>query len=427
MDTTTWIGTSNRGFSVYAMEEMRRLFPGAQFFQLVPAELFLAVLPRPYDEVVGVLTVQEPVFLRHIQPVFTEAVLGGDAADLQDVGRHVSAMLAEAARRFVSAPRSSAPRSASPADAPASGGASKHGASEPADGTAAYTASAPARGESASARTAPPSIHAASASAPAYPMPADEATTRASFVSGAKIAVQVRKQEGVSFAYTLPEMKAAIEDALVQAYACQPVVREADWIVSAFLAAGKLYLGVSRPEHNLSDWSGGAIRFQREEGQASRAKFKLLEAERRFSLDLAHFHKALDIGAAPGGWTSLLLERGLEVTAVDPAAMAPDLLRHRRLTFLRKKADEVKFKSGEFDLLVCDMSWSPRQMARLVSGLLYALQSGGTAIITLKLMHGKPFQAIKETVHAFEPGLKLVKAKQLFHNRDELTLYFSKM
>ena len=54
---------------------------------------------------------------------------------------------------------------------------------------------------------------------------------------------------------------------------------------------------------------------------ASRAYFKLEEA-----LDLAgvgdlHGSHALDLGAAPGGWTEVLLDRGASVVAVDPGAL----------------------------------------------------------------------------------------------------------
>ena len=75
----------------------------------------------------------------------------------------------------------------------------------------------------------------------------------------------------------------------------------------------------------------------KEEDQISRAKFKLLEAEQRFGIDFSVARKAIDIGAAPGGWTSLLLERGLKVTAIDPAAMNPRLLGNPTCSrFLRK-------------------------------------------------------------------------------------------
>jgi 23S rRNA (cytidine2498-2'-O)-methyltransferase len=168
------------------------------------------------------------------------------------------------------------------------------------------------------------------------------------------------------------------------------------------------------------------MRFKKEEGQVSRAKFKLLEAERTFGLDFSACRTALDIGAAPGGWSSLLLERGVQVTAVDPAEMHPDLLRHPNLIHLRRKASEVHFPEHAFDLLVCDMSWSPKMMVKSLVPLLGALRPGGDAVITLKLMHAKPFRTLKETVRAMDPPMRLLRAKQLFHNRDELTMLLKK-
>lgn len=243
---------------------------------------------------------------------------------------------------------------------------------------------------------------------------------------GERIAVQARKQEGLELPYAPADIRAVLQAALEGRFGIESVVRGADRVVSVYSASDCIYAGVSRPENNLSDWAGGAIRFRREDEQISRAKFKLLEAEQRFGLDFASYKSALDIGAAPGGWTSLLLERGLRVTAVDPAAMHPSLQEEKRLTVLRRNAGEVSFAPDSFDLLVCDMSWSPKMMGKLVSGLLYALRSGGLAVITVKLMHGKPFQTVRELTAAFEEQLELLQGKQLFHNRDELTLLLRK-
>ncbi|MFC0214691.1 SAM-dependent methyltransferase [Paenibacillus chartarius] len=256
---------------------------------------------------------------------------------------------------------------------------------------------------------------------------ADWAKTAAGIERGIRVAVQVRKQEGAGLPYSAADARAVVQEALEQAFGCETVVRGADRIVSVYATASVLYAGVSRPDDNLSDWSGGAVRFQREEEQISRAKFKLLEAEQRFGLDLTQYRNALDIGAAPGGWSSLLLERGLRVTAVDPAAMHPSLLADKRLTHLRKNAGDITLQPNSFDLLVCDMSWSPKMMGKLVGDLLYALRAGGTAIITVKLMHGKAFQTVKELTAMFTGGLELLRAKQLFHNRDELTLLFRRV
>ncbi|MDO7904927.1 SAM-dependent methyltransferase [Paenibacillus sp. JX-17] len=245
-------------------------------------------------------------------------------------------------------------------------------------------------------------------------------------LNGSRLNVQVRKSEGCSWEGNAGSLKQEVMDRLAPAGA-EFTLQDADYIVSLFAGDEAWYAGVSRPADNLSDWNGGAIRFQREEVQISRAKFKLLEAEATFGIDFRAFHKALDIGAAPGGWTSFLLERGLEVTAVDPAKMNTSLLESPRLTYLRKNAGEVKFREREFDLLVCDMSWSPKLMAKLVTDLLYSLQTGGTAIVTVKLMHKKPLALIKEVITLFEEsGMQLQRVKQLFHNRDEVTLFMIK-
>jgi 23S rRNA (cytidine2498-2'-O)-methyltransferase len=245
-------------------------------------------------------------------------------------------------------------------------------------------------------------------------------------ISGSRVSIQIRKTENSLWT----ENPAALRDELqhrLTPLQFEYTVQAPEWIISLFAADGLWYVGVSRPEENLSDWNGGAVRFQREEGQISRAKFKLLEAEKQFGIPFDSFRKALDIGAAPGGWTSFLLERGLQVTAVDPAKMHPSLHGHKNLRVIHKNAADVSFKEHRFDLLVCDMSWSPKQTAKMVTGLLYSLQAGGTAVITVKLLTKKPMALVKEIMAVFEEARMQVQgAKQLFHNRDEITLYMIK-
>lgn len=341
---TTYLGTSNHGFAQYAQDEIRKLFPGSKFTLLVPTEVFLFELPADTEQAIATMKEQEPIFLRHVQPVLQDWEITGTEADLDQLKQWLKAAISEG---FIQ--------------------------------------------------------------------------------SGEKIAIQVRKEERADVPFAPFAVKAALDELLVQEIQAEPVVRYADQIISIYFGAKRLFVGISKPEDNLSDWSGGAIRFMKEEDQISRAKFKLLEAEQRFGIDFSIARTALDIGAAPGGWTSLLLERGLKVTAIDPAAMSPRLLGNPNLKIYKKNASEVKLRDNEFDLLVCDMSWDPRQMGRLVTDMLYSLQSGGTAIITVKLMHKKPFQTVRDVLRIFEPSLFLLKAKQLFHNREELTLYLQKM
>ena len=51
-------------------------------------------------------------------------------------------------------------------------------------------------------------------------------------------------------------------------------------------------------------------RFAREEGQVSRAEFKLLEAIELFGVAVREHGVALDLGASPGGWTRVLRRLG---------------------------------------------------------------------------------------------------------------------
>lgn len=245
-------------------------------------------------------------------------------------------------------------------------------------------------------------------------------------ISGAKLAIQPRKTELSLWSGTSAELKEVIQEALSD-FSGEIVVRDADYILSVFVTKNCVFAGISCPKDNISDWNGGAIRFRREDGQISRAKFKLLEAEISFGIDFTAFKEALDIGAAPGGWTSFLLERGLKVTAVDPARMHPMLVGMSNLTIIKKNASEIKLREHQFDLLVCDMSWSPKLTARLVSDLLYSLVPGGTAIVTVKLLGKKPMALIQEVIGIFEEArLQIQRAKQLFHNREEVTLYMIK-
>lgn len=242
---------------------------------------------------------------------------------------------------------------------------------------------------------------------------------------GKRTAVHVRRSPGSPFHYSASDTKALL-DAVLEEIDAEPAVQRPDLIVAIYADAATIYAGFGTPEDMLSDWPGGAIRFQREEGQISRAKFKLLEAEQAFGLQYADYRKALDIGAAPGGWSSLLLERGLQVTAIDPADMHPSLAGHPRLTHLKQNASDVKLENGAYDLLVCDMSWSPMLMARLVLDVRHALAPQATAVVTVKLMHRKPLQTIREVKERLETGFEVMKAKQLFHNREEITLYLQK-
>lgn len=243
--------------------------------------------------------------------------------------------------------------------------------------------------------------------------------------AGARVAVQVRRVEAVT-ALGRPEVRAALEPLLAQA-GWLPVTRDPQQVLSVTLVRQLGYLGLSTPADNLSPWPGGEVHYQRE-GAVSRAGHKLEEALAVFAIPLPPGGRALDLGAAPGGWTQVLLRHGLQVTAVDTAAPDPALLGHPGLAWLPRNARSVTVAPASLDLLTCDMNWQPLPTARLVAALAArGLRPGGHGILTVKLTHGHPLRTCREVRETLaRAGLAVHGIKQLYHNRDEVTVWFGR-
>jgi 23S rRNA (cytidine2498-2'-O)-methyltransferase len=187
------------------------------------------------------------------------------------------------------------------------------------------------------------------------------------------------------------------------------------------------FLGLSLADYNLSDWAGGERRFARETDQVSRAEFKLLEALEVFHIDLPQRGVALDLGAAPGGWTRVLRQREQYVTAVDPAELDPRLaadkaIRHKRVTAEAYLADEP----DEFDIIVNDMRMDARDSARLMVDYARQLYPHGIAIMTFKLPESGRRIVLDHAFKILRGAYILAGARQLFHNRSEITVYLKK-
>lgn len=182
--------------------------------------------------------------------------------------------------------------------------------------------------------------------------------------------------------------------------------------------------GLSLPSTNLSDWAGGMHRFAREPGQVSRAEFKLLEAFAVFGIDLPARGRALDLGASPGGWTRVLRQRGQYVTAVDPGELDPRLagdsaIRHMRMT----AEDYLRADPDRYDVIVNDMRMDARDSARLMVAYAGALYSHSQVIMTLKLPAENRRPVIDHALAILRQAYVVAGARQLFHNRSEITLW----
>ncbi len=230
--------------------------------------------------------------------------------------------------------------------------------------------------------------------------------------------------------YSSGSLNRLLAEALAEETGAQESIKKPRIVISVLCTTHKAYLGISPVEENLSSWPGGARHYAQISEQISRAEFKLLEALELFGVILPAKGHALDLGAAPGGWTRLLLEAGLHVVAVDPANLDPRLAHQPRLEHYRGYAEnyleEAIRRHRRFDLITNDMRMDAREAARLLVRAARCLRSDGFVISVLKLPHTtqeiNPLATLKEALSILGKRYGIVRARQLFHNRQEVTV-----
>ncbi len=195
-------------------------------------------------------------------------------------------------------------------------------------------------------------------------------------------------------------------------------------VLSVVVTDSVAYLGLSLAATNLSSWAGGEHRWAREPAQISRAEFKLLEALAVFGIALPPRGIALDLGAAPGGWTRVLRQREQYVTAVDPARLHSSLQNDAKVRHLRLTAEAyLEADPDRFDLIVNDMRLDARDSARLMVDYAPLLYPHGFVIMTFKLPENGRLPVLDHAFNILRPTYRIAGARQLFHNRSEITVY----
>lgn len=231
-------------------------------------------------------------------------------------------------------------------------------------------------------------------------------------------------------AYSTGDMNRALAEAFAEETEAIEDIKKPRIIISILCTMQKAYAGISTTEENLSAWPGGARHYAQTPEQISRAEFKLLEALENFDITLPKSGRILDLGAAPGGWTRLLLEAGLQVLAVDPAHLDPRLEKRPGLHYYEGYAEdfleEAISRRVKVDAIVNDMRMDARDAARLLIAATPCLRKDGFVISTFKLPHEtheiNPLATFKEAIHILQQNYGIVQARQLFHNRQEVTV-----
>ncbi|MFZ2541995.1 MAG: 23S rRNA (cytidine(2498)-2'-O)-methyltransferase RlmM [Gallionella sp.] len=194
-------------------------------------------------------------------------------------------------------------------------------------------------------------------------------------------------------------------------------------------------IGSSDP-HNSAAAIMGIIRQSMPAEAPSRSTMKLAEAIEVFMdrseqtrLLRSGMH-AVDLGAAPGGWTWQLVKRGIRVTAVDNGPMKGALINHPLVQHL--KQDGFKYVPRKtVDWLICDMVEKPSKVATLI-GVWFAAGWCKHAIFNLKLPMKQRVAALDSALGGIrkqldEEGINYrMMAKQLYHDRDEVSVFLTK-
>lgn len=172
----------------------------------------------------------------------------------------------------------------------------------------------------------------------------------------------------------------------------------------------------------LSLHPGGRARMRVPHQAPSRAAMKLEEALEWIGHGPERGDQCVDLGAAPGGWTFILLERGARVTAVDPGALAPELIKRQGLKYIRGSAFDYE-PPEPVDWLFCDMVWRPLEVAALLARWARRRQARFlVANIKLPMRRKVEFLQRIRTILA-EGGWKDIRLRHLYHDREEVTVF----
>ena len=174
---------------------------------------------------------------------------------------------------------------------------------------------------------------------------------------------------------------------------------------------------------------GGIMHLKLPQDAPSRAILKLEEAamslmthdEREFWLRPGM--TAADLGAAPGGWTWWLARQGLQITAIDNANMADDVMKTGQVEHIR--ADGFAWQPRRpMHWICCDMIEQPQRITLLMQQWLVEGWAKA-ALFNLKLPMKKRYAMVQDCITLLQEQLgntHSIRAKHLYHDREEITV-----
>ncbi|WP_028630885.1 23S rRNA (cytidine(2498)-2'-O)-methyltransferase RlmM [Metapseudomonas resinovorans] len=207
-------------------------------------------------------------------------------------------------------------------------------------------------------------------------------------------------------------------------------------LLLTFRSGRQAFVGMAE-SNNSALWPMGIPRLKFPREAPSRSTLKLEEAWHHFipradwDKRLAPGMTAVDLGAAPGGWTWQLVQREIKVTAVDNGPMAESLMYSGFVE--HQRADGFTFKPRRpVNWMVCDIVEKPARTAAMIETW---LGEGWCqeAVVNLKLPMKQRYAEVRKLLARIDDGLKgrglkvFIGCKQLYHDREEVTCHLRRL
>ncbi len=165
---------------------------------------------------------------------------------------------------------------------------------------------------------------------------------------------------------------------------------------------------------------GGYIDIPDDKRPPSRAFKKLEEALAIFGLNVKKGDTCVDLGACPGGWTHVMVERGAHVTAIDRSPLDDRLMRHKNVSFV--KGDAFTWVPGKpVTWLICDVITTPDRTLKILDTWL-SKRYCSLFCVTVKFKGTPDFQSLAAIRALLTERTTWFDGKQLAHNKNELTV-----
>ena len=178
-------------------------------------------------------------------------------------------------------------------------------------------------------------------------------------------------------------------------------------------------LGVLPARAAPSLFPGGRQRYKKPKDAPARSALKLVEALAWLGHGPQSGEVCVDLGAAPGGWSQVLLERRCHVVAIDPGRLAPHLT--GRLEHLRMNAFSFEPEIPA-DWVLCDMAYRPLEVAGLLAK--WGRHRWAQFLLAnIKLPMNRRVDMLARVREILATGgWTGLRMRQLYHDRDEITL-----